>query len=501
MSADRPDFSGPRDSAADPGQKRRWRRSLPGRSARALTQELTETARHTGKEIVAQTSRAVRPTEPPTAPISVWTSPDGIDRATGQAVVDLTLRVGVALLATGAPAQEVVSRTLRLARAYGLRSIHVDITFSSLTVSYHRGPQADPMTVMRVVRARSQDFTRYKRLRDLIDDLIAHPVDPAQARIRLDGVIHSHHPYRYWIVHLALGVLGAAAAALLGAGPLVIAIAFAASAAISALQHACSRAGFAPFFTQAVGAAVPTLAAVGLAWLQRDAVLLAVSPSLVVAAGIVVLLAGLSFVGAAQDAIEGFYVTAGGRLTEVFVLTVGMVVGITGVLAVAHRLGVPLTISSRTIGEVNPVVQVVAALILSAAFAVSSYAVGRAVLLCGLAGGAGWVFLLVMNELGAGRASASAVAAMLVGFPAQLVARRVRIPALVVTTAAILPLVPGRTVYQGIFHIVTNPESGLAEGLATLFEAAGVGIGIAAGVTMGTSLARMLLMRRARQTS
>ena len=106
-----------------------------------------------------------------------------------------------------------------------------------------------------------------------------------------------------------------------------------------------------------------------------------------------------------------------------------------------------------------------------------------------------------MNELGAGRASASAVAAMLVGFPAQLVARRVRIPALVVTTAAILPLVPGRTVYQGIFHIVTNPESGLAEGLATLFEAAGVGIGIAAGVTMGTSLARMLLMRRARQTS
>jgi hypothetical protein len=97
--------------------------------------------------------RARRATErPPTDPIPVWTSPDGVDRATGQAVVDLTLRVGVALLATGAPAREVVSRTLRLARAYGLRSIHVDVTFSSLTVSYHRGPQADPMTVMRVVR-------------------------------------------------------------------------------------------------------------------------------------------------------------------------------------------------------------------------------------------------------------------------------------------------------------------------------------------------------------
>ena len=498
MSADRPDLSDPRGAAADPARKRSWRRSLPGRSARALTQELTATARHTSKEIVAQTSRAVRPSEPPTAPIPIWTSPDGVDRQTGQAVVDLTLRVGVALLATGAPAREVVARTLRLARAYGLRSIHVDITFSSLTVSYHRGPEADPMTVMRVVRARSQDFTRYQRLRDLIEHLIANPVEPAKARVRLDGVIHSHHPYRYWIVHTALGALGAAAAALLGAGLLVVAITFVASAAISAIQHSFSRAGFAPFFTQAAGAAVPTLAAVGLAWLQRDAVLLAVSPSLVVAAGIVVLLAGLSFVGAAQDAIEGFYVTAGGRLTEVLVLTVGMVVGITGVLAFAHRLGVPLTISSRTVGEVNPFVQVAAALVLSAAFAVSSYAVGRAVVLCGLAGGAGWVFLLAMDHLGPGRASASAVAALLVGFPAQLVARRVRIPALVVTTAAILPLVPGRTVYQGIFQIVTNPENGLAEGLSTLFEAGGVGIGIAAGVTMGTSLARMVLARRAR---
>ena len=466
-----------------------------------LTRELTATARHTGRELVEQTARVVRPSAPPTAGIPIWTSPDGVDRATAQAVVDLALRVGVALLATGAPAQEVVARTLRLARAYGLRSIHVDVTFSSLTVSYHRGPQADPMTIMRVVRSRSQDFTRYQRLRALVEELVAAPIDPEKARVKLDGVIHSRHPYRYWIVHTALGLLGAAAAALLGAGPLVVAIAFLASGAISALQHACSRAGFAPFFTHAMGAAVPTLVAVGLAWLNRDAVLLAVSPSLVVAAGIVVLLAGLSFVGAAQDAIEGFYVTAGGRLTEVFVLTVGMVVGITVVLAAAHKLGVPLTISSRAVGSMNPTVQVAAAVVLSAAFAVSSYAVGRAIVLCGLAGGAGFFFLLVMNELGAGRATGSAVAAMLVGFPAQLAARRVRIPALVVTTAAILPLVPGRTVYQGIFQIVTNPDTGLAEGLTTLFEAAGVGIGIAAGVTLGTSLARMLLSRRSSSTT
>ena len=80
-------------------------------------------ARHTGQVVAEQTVRAVRPSAPPTDPIPVWTSPDGVDRATAKAVVDLALRVGVALLATGAPAREVVSRTLRVARAYGLRSI------------------------------------------------------------------------------------------------------------------------------------------------------------------------------------------------------------------------------------------------------------------------------------------------------------------------------------------------------------------------------------------
>ena len=52
--------------------------------------------------------------------------------------------------------------------------------------------------------------------------------------------------------------------------------------------------------------------------------------SLVVAAGIVVLLAGMSLVSAAQDAINGFPVTAGARAFELVTLTIGIVVGIAG---------------------------------------------------------------------------------------------------------------------------------------------------------------------------
>ena len=444
-----------------------------------------------------ETERVVRPSSPPTDPIPLWTEPDGVDRPTAQGVVDLAARIGVALLATGAPATEAVERTLAAARAYGLRSIHVDVTFSSLVVSYHRGPTQDPMTLMRVVPVRSPDFTRYARLRRLVDTLVQQPLPVIEARHRLDAVVRAPHPYRHWVVTAALGLLAAAAAALLGAGPLICGLSFVTSAGTAYAQFRLSRAGFAPFFTQAVGAAIPTTVATLATVVGDVGARHALSPSLIVAAGIVVLLSGLSFVGAAQDAIEGFYVTAAARFAEVLVLTLGLVLGIIAVLTVATRLGVPLVISARTVGSADGPVAWLAASVVAAMFAASSYAVGRAILVSGLAGGLAWLLAFALGTLGAGRPSSSAVSALVVGMLARLVSRRLRLPALVVTTAAILPLVPGRTIYQGIFQIVANPESaGLTEGLGSLVEAAGVGVGLAAGVTLGTSLVGLALRPR-----
>ncbi len=477
--------------AADrpPRSRPRWQRAA--RTAIARTDEaLAATDR--------AVERAVRATEPPTDKIPVWQAPDGVDRTTAQGVVDLTGRVGVSLMATGAPAAEVVNRMLAVARAYGLRSVHVDVTFSSLTVSYHRGPDHDPMTIMRVVPSRAQDFTRYERLRRLIDSVVAQPRPVDEVRDELDAVISAPHPYRRWVVTMSVGLLAASAAIQLGGGVLIAVISLLTSAATSWVQGRLGRLGFAPFFTQAVGAAIPTAVAVGVTLLRAGGQVNAVSPSLVVAAGIVVLLSGLSFVGAAQDAIEGFYVTAGARLTEVVVLTLGIVVGIFAVLSLAGRLGVPMAIQSRTVGGAGPALAVLASVSLAACFAVSAYAVGRAVALCALAGGTAWVLFVVLQQgLGAGRPVASAVAAFVVGFPAQLVARRLGVPGLVVTTAAILPLVPGRLVYQGIFQVVSNPStSGLSEGLATLLEAFQVGVALAAGVSLGLSLARLFFAIR-----
>ncbi len=423
---------------------------------------------------------------------------DGVDSSRARAVLDLTLRVGEALLSTGASASDVTATVLRLAAAYGVTSVHVDVTFTSITVSQHRGHDQDPLTVMRIVKARTTDYTRLENLHQLVRDATDGDLDLAAARRRLDGIVRAPHPYRRWLVTAALAGMGASVAALFGGGPALVLLAAATTAVIDRVQRRLARKGLPAFFTQVVGAAIPTLVAVGLLFLvSRTGIRLEdLPPSLVVATGIIVLLAGLSVVGAALDALDGYYVTAGARSFEVLVLTLGIVVGVGVVLALASRAGVPMAISTTTQVSPSIVVQIVASTAVAGCFAASAYAGLRASLVAAGTGALGWVTFSTASALDAGPAASSAGAAAVVGLLAQVLSERLRVPSLAVTTAGIVPLLPGLAVYRGLFQLVDpEPMSGLATGLTTLFGAAGVGMGLAIGVSLGTYAGRPLRSR------
>lgn len=450
----------------------------------------------------AGTRRVFRPSGPPTDEIPVWTAPDGVGVDTARAVIDLSMRAGIAMLATGAAAADVVATVLMLTKAYGLRSVHVDVTYISITVSYHRGPHADPMTVLRVVRSRTQDFTRLERLRRLVIELAARPIPVEEARVRFDAVVAAPHPYRRWVVMSGSAVLAGAVSVLIGGGWLVTTIAFLSALLIDRLQYALGKAGVAAFFSQVVAAAIPTVAAtlLVLAGLKGSDVAGRASPSLVVAAGIVLLLSGLSVVGAAQDALEGFYLTAGARAFEVVVLTFGIVVGVTSVLAIGNRIGLYIAVTPSTSLDRNILIQLGCAAFISAAFAVMAYAPPRALLMSAVLGLAAWWIASTLEgsvDLGAG--TSAGVAAIAVGFTARALSRRLDVPSLGVTTAAIVPLLPGRKVYQGVSEVISLGSTGLQTGLATLLGAAGIGIALAAGVSLGTYLAGVLSAWRGRR--
>src|SRR5690606_33394719 len=66
------------------------------------------------------------------APTELFTLPGGTEQVSqrhARAVLDLCLRIGVAMLATGASAADVVATLLRIGAAYRVEGMHVDITF------------------------------------------------------------------------------------------------------------------------------------------------------------------------------------------------------------------------------------------------------------------------------------------------------------------------------------------------------------------------------------
>jgi uncharacterized membrane protein YjjB (DUF3815 family) len=278
---------------------------------------------------------------------------------------------------------------------------------------------------------------------------------------------------------------------LLGGGWLVALVAGLTTAAIEQMIRVLNRRGLPMFFQQAAGAAVATGAAVLLVVGDVD-----VRSSLVVAAGIVVLLAGLSLVGSAEDAISGFPVTAAARAFEVVTLTAGIVVGIAGVLDLAQRARLPLTVADPATSEVPFAVALAAAAGMAGSWALASYARLRAVGVATVTGALAWTTYWAAGTLGAGPAVASATAAVVVGFCGESLTERLRIPPLLVAVCGIVPLLPGLAIYRGLFAIVVAAD--IPGGSRDLVGAAVIGLALAAGVALGRYLGRPLGGRRDR---
>lgn len=440
----------------------------------------------------------IRPSGPPTMPISVRGSNDRISEWHSRAVIDLALRLGEAMLVTGASVADTTAAVLRVCRGYGLASVHADITYTSVTVSFHRGVHRDPITVMRIITHFGTDYSRLESLHTLVRDIAADPDDPGNVEDNLhelERILEQPHVYRRGIVTMAWAGMGAGVAALLGGGVAMVVIAAITTALVDRVQHRVARAGISAFFGQVLGGVVATLVAVGLLVVHQHAETIgwlgSVRPAIVVASSIVVLLAGMSVVTAAQDTLDGFYVTAGARTYEVVLMTSGVVAGVLLTIGLAARIGVdPYIIPSGEFSH-SYAIQVVAAAVIAGSFAVSAYCAPRAVLASIITGGASWlIFRLAILVFDTSTALASGIAAFVIGALAPWTARRLHIPSIAITAAGIVPLLPGLAVYRGIIFFVTESESAAWE--QTFLGAALVGLALSIGVSLGTLLGRQL---------
>ncbi|GAA5170148.1 threonine/serine exporter family protein [Pseudonocardia eucalypti] len=396
-------------------------------------------------------------------------------------VLDLAMRVGEVLLSSGEGVAETTRIMLRVADAGGLPTCEVDITFTSITMCCHRGMMAAPVTTMRLVRYRSLDLTRLREVSRLVDRIEEGRIELAAATTELDRITTAPHPYPRWLATLAWAGMAGSVAALLGAGWVAALVAFAATGLIDRIGRVLNRYGLPIFFQQVSGALLATGVTAALIYFRLLPA--GTLPSLVVAAALTVLLSGLSVVGSVRDAIDGFFLTAMGRSGEIVMYSAGLLAGVVIALKGALVFGVELAVAGPLPStSASMVARGLAAAATAGLFALAGYSPVRYLPAAAGTGLIGWVIYTLLYSATVGPVVATGIAAIALGLVSGLLHRWTGVPHLVITLAAICPLLPGLTAYRGFYQLAVT---GVADGLVTVLVALAVGLALAGGVALG----------------
>ncbi|MGH3367316.1 MAG: threonine/serine ThrE exporter family protein [Nocardioidaceae bacterium] len=397
---------------------------------------------------------------------------------------DLALRIGEVVLSSGAAASDAAASMIAVTSAAGVREADVSVTFTELSISWQPSPYSPPETHLRNVRFRGLDYSKLTAVDHLVREIVAGRVGLDDARKILDTTISSGRPYPRWASTLGWGTMAAGIGLLIGGDWLVMVAAFLSAVVIDYVNRQLSLRRIPAFYQQVLGGFLATMGALVLHTLAQDS-----NVSEVVAAGIIVLLAGIAFVGAVQDAVTGYYITATARSFEALLLTGGIIGGVTAGLAVADRYGITFAVEpyqARGIGYLP--IAMLGAAVAAAGFVFACYAPKRAILAAVAMGALGQVGYRLMIEAGLGIAWGTGLAAVMIGVVAFSVAGRVKIPPLVVVVSGMTPLLPGGSIYRGLYQM----SEGDVLGLTSLVSAAVIAVALAAGVIFGEYVAQPL---------
>lgn len=400
-------------------------------------------------------------------------------------IADLCLRIGEVLMSSGAGAADVTVTMQAIAHAYGQRHPEIDVTFTTLSMSLTPDEADQPVVLIRQVKRRSLDYEVLTNVDELVSTLLSEPVDLPDARRRMNQIVSAPHTLPRWFVTVAWGLMCAAVGTYLGGGVPVVITAFVTAMLIERSQIWLAAHRLPPFYIQVVGGAIATATAVALRLVDVNS-----DASLVVTANIVMLLAGIGLMGALQDGLSGFYITAGARLLEALLATAGIIAGVGVGLTLSDLMGIELgNLVPGLAGWVGMPVVVIGGAISAVAFAAACRAPLRSWLPITLISAVA-AFLYKLADLnGVGRPWAAAFAAFFIGLVAYGAAGKVRVPPLVIAVSSIVPFLPGLSIYRGM-SLLGAGNSGGVTGMLALMTAVSVAVALAAGVILGEYVAQ-----------
>lgn len=413
--------------------------------------------------------------------------------ASARATMEFALDLAETLFRYGAGALEVETSVIAVTAALGLKSVEVDVTNQSIHLNY--SPiEGDGLSVLRVVRSSTANFAGLSLVHELVSDIISGGVSTEQSAARLQIIMRKPRPFPRWFVATARGVFAAAFVLFIGGSVLGALVAFGSSSLVSQIMKFGGRWRVPEFFTIAASTCAVTAVA-----LLGFAVHVPLDPALVVAGGILLLLPSVRFVSALQDAINGFPVTAVGRLFSAGLIYTAILSGISVALVISSLLG-------GTMVDVHQIEQIdypqwfmiLLVAVAIAAGAVSEQTAKKLVLPTVGIAVFGYLVLMACQAMGLGPRATPALVATVIGFAARFTAEKMRSPQLVIASPAVYFMLPGLMVFRSMYGIVLETES-MAFALVEMFNAFAIMLSIAGGVVFGDTLCRPLIASARRE--
>jgi uncharacterized membrane protein YjjP (DUF1212 family) len=387
--------------------------------------------------------------------------------------IDLALTAAGMMLEGGASAGSVAGAMRDIASAAGLGEVTADVNHSVLTMSEpgtaHVGAAA--------ISSRTYDFGCLRDTTRVVNDLCANRIDPATARRRLDAIADASDRAATWLRLAASGAAGASWAVVFGADPVVTVGAFVVNIVLAWAHGGLTRIGWPLFFAQLMAGVVAVAVAGTVAAFHpyTDA-------SLTVTSVIVLLLPGVAFIGGVKDAISGWYLTAIARLAESITAVAGLIVGIQLALTAAAHAGVHLEIAPPKAINLTPTpTTLIASGAIAVFFGIVSRNSPKTLAASAILAAVGLTIYTGALSDDLNNTWATAAAAITIGAMAVVMGTLDRTPTLAITTPAMLPLLPGIALYQGMFY-----------GAGHIQNAVMLALALAGGLTAGEYIATTL---------
>ena len=431
-------------------------------------------------------SAQAAPPPSPLAPIDLTDS----SQVTG--VMDIAARIGDILLSSGNANRDAKAQLHAVMNAWGLHYVHVDVTKTTITMHASIGaPRRQPLVIFRVIRGLDTDFSKLSEVDRLIRSIQAGATTPEVAAKILTELEAKPANYGAKMAVLGWGLFGGAVTLTLGGGALAVVIAAIMGTVITAVNTYLGRNGLPAFFQQIIGGVIATVPA-ALLYNFAGYLGVQVSPSQIIASGIVVLVAGLSLTQSLQDGIMGASATGAARFFETILMTAGIVAGVAMGIQVAETLGfaLPPLETQAPPNFSSLLVRLLGAGLICTGFAIAMFAERSAVVVAFFAALFGMSFYyLVFLPLGVGGVAAAAFTATIIGLSGGLLSRRFLIPPVITTIAGITPMLPGLTLYRSMYALVQDQ---MLVGFTNLFVALATAGALAAGVVLGEWIARRI---------